>query len=111
MAGGITRKRGRKRGSANNVVGGRAFMREIADDPALRVAFKSAVASELAKGNADPYIRAFQHGYGNPPSALDVTVSGPGSGPIEYRAVYGDMPTGRNALPAAAIPVSGEGTE
>jgi hypothetical protein len=71
------------------VDGGRSWVRSIVDDPDRRMRFQQALDAALLgwvtspnKGEAaaaavGAYLRAFEHGYGRPPQALDVKVREP----------------------------------
>ena len=82
-------------GRPREAVGGRRWVRELVDDPERREAFRACLDSALA--GKDPvdgvaaYLRAFEHGYGRPPQALDVRTSEVAPGEqIIYRAAFED---------------------
>lgn len=88
MAGaGTTKQHGGRRSGAGrkrSVEGGRCWLRDVIDHPERRLRFVHALdacllgwaraksPSEAAGAAVTAYLRAFEHGYGRPPQALDV---------------------------------------
>ncbi len=107
MAGGGKRAgAGRRKGNVN-VVGGRARMRTAVDDEDRWTRFIATVDAQLAKGNPDPFLKAFEHGYGRPPQALDVSHRTQ-DGPLEFRildATGADFAFGGGDLPTRSVPL------
>ena len=98
--------RGGKRAGAgrkDSVVGGRAWLRSIADDPARRLRVESAIDKAITKGELGPIFHAFEHGYGRPPQALDIKL---GNADAEgFRCVFDDGTPIGHGLPATALPL------
>ena len=70
---------------------GRGRMRDVVLNKERWVKFVAAIDAQLANGNPDAFLRAFEHGYGRPPQALDVRSADvtPGEQVI-YAATFGD---------------------
>lgn len=51
-------------------------MRNVASDPNRREKYVAAVDAALEAGNPDAFARLFEHGFGRPPQALDITSGG-----------------------------------
>jgi len=119
-------KRGGSRegsGRKQSVKGGREWVRGIVDDPDRRTRFLNALdaalvgwarsknPSEAAASAVTAYLRAFEHGYGRPPQALDVSLSSQDA--LRFIAEYptaagGDVgPAAAAELPAPARPREG----
>lgn len=87
-------------------------MRAAVDDSDRWSRFVATVDRQLAKGNPDPFLKAFEHGYGRPPQALDV--SHRSEGPLEFRILDATGATfafGGGDLPTRSVPLPTEITE
>lgn len=91
---------GRKHGSTRIGGGGRARMRALVDDPKRWKAYVKAIDAALRAGDPGPLEKAFEHGYGRPPQALDVNFGGVGQegGGLTFAVV---LSTGQPLPPAA----------
>jgi hypothetical protein len=100
-------------------------VRDIVDEPERRQRFINALdaslvgwarsknPSEAAGAAVAAYLRAFEHGYGRPPQALDVKV-GNSDGPFEFRildAAGAAFAFGGGDLPTRSIPLPTEASE
>lgn len=63
----------------------REWCRAVVNDPAVRKAIL-----ERAKRDPEFALRVADHGFGRPPQALGVTVSGDAKKPLVYQAVFAD---------------------
>lgn len=104
---------GSKPGSRNGLKaqGGRAWIRATVDTPKRREQFVKALDRALRGPNAleavQAYLRAFEHGYGRPPQALDVVVND--GGPIVHRITFGStaLAPGGDTRVSSTAPVPG----
>jgi hypothetical protein len=82
-------------------------MRIAVDNPKRWERFIQAIDVQLSEGNPEAFLRAFEHGYGRPPQALDVRTAEvtPGQQRI-YRAAFDDG----DAIAPEAVPLP-EGTD
>ncbi len=105
-------------GRKQTVTGGREWVRDIVDEPERRQRFINALdaalvgwarsknPSEAAGAAVAAYLRAFEHGYGRPPQALDVKVAN--DNPLEFRildATGADFAFGGGDLPTRSVPL------
>lgn len=59
-------------------------MRAIVDNPTRWQKFLEAIDAQLANKNPEAFLKAFEHGYGRAPQALDVNLGGVGGGPATF---------------------------
>lgn len=62
----------------------RAWFRCLCEDPAMRSEVADIIHREVAMGCLTNFWKAIEHGYGKPPAAVDVKVSGNDDAPVVY---------------------------